>query len=160
MAESSFFVKSGSLFYVSDLKVVELSGFRDARGLLVPIEFEKVVTFPPARLFWITEVPPGTRRGAHAHKCCTQLYICCSGSVEVEVFDGRAEQTLGLRAGQTLYLPPLIYSTEIFASYQTLLVVLCSHTYDINDYIRTKQELIDYRLRVRNEASGVSSLRP
>ena len=97
---------------VKALEPVALRAFRDARGVLVPLELAQAVPFPVRRVFWITDVPAGTERGGHAHKTCHQYLVCIGGLIQVGVDDGTATRTLPLPAGSALHVPPGIYATE------------------------------------------------
>jgi dTDP-4-dehydrorhamnose 3,5-epimerase-like enzyme len=124
---------------VNELSVVKLRQFRDPRGVLVPVELERQIPFPVHRIFWVHDVPRGGVRGGHAHKLCHQYAACVAGSVEVEVFDGTTERTMSLVAGDALHIPPGIFSTERFATPETVLVVLCDRPYEAEDYLNDKR---------------------
>jgi hypothetical protein len=130
---------------IDDLTPVAHRQFRDERGVLVPIELSRSVPFVVVRLFWVVDVPAGTARGAHAHKICHQYLICAAGSLHVEVFDGVADRTIALAAGQALHVPPAIYAAERFDTPRSLLMVLCDRPFEDEDYIMERDELVAYR---------------
>ncbi len=133
---------------VRDLTVIELKHFRDDRGLLVPVELSQVVPFPVKRLFWISDVPVGGVRGAHAHKHCQQFMICVTGKLSVETFDGTSERSLQLTAGQALHIPPGIFAAELFAESGSTLLVLCDRPYEPDDYLMQRDALVQFRRQV------------
>lgn len=57
----------------------------DARGALLPIEFDRV-DFRPERAFVVTGVPVGTDRGNHIVPC-EQLLVVVQGAAEVWLDD-------------------------------------------------------------------------
>jgi dTDP-4-dehydrorhamnose 3,5-epimerase-like enzyme len=120
---------------IDQLTVIDLPQFRDARGLLVPLEFSKFVPFEVKRMFWIVDVPAGGVRGGHAHKQCHQFAICIVGRVAVEAFGDQLKRTLELSAGQALHIKPGIFTTERFIADGTILSVLCDRHYEPADYV-------------------------
>lgn len=130
---------------INDLAVAELRQFSDPRGVLVPAELTQILPFSVQRLFWISDVPPGTRRGEHAHRYCSQFYVCCTGRVDVELWDGIGSKTVSLSRGQTLLVPAGIFSTEIFQEQNSVLLVLCDRPYDPADYLHTREEFLAHR---------------
>jgi oxalate decarboxylase/phosphoglucose isomerase-like protein (cupin superfamily) len=133
---------------VDDLKPVALQQFRDSRGALVAIELSRSVPFKVVRLFWVYDVPLGGCRGSHAHKACNQYYICAAGSLQVEAYDGNAERTIAMTAGQALHVPPAIFTTERFDSSGSVLMVFCDCPYDPEDYVNDRNGLVAYRSTV------------
>lgn len=133
------------LLTVNDLEVTIFPNFRDQRGVLVPVDLSRAVPFPVVRLFWVFDVPPGTNRGGHAHKACHQYYICASGSLQVEAYDGQTARTITLAAGNGLYIPPAIFTTERFNLPDSTLMVFCDRFYDIDDYHNDRETLAAFR---------------
>ncbi len=130
---------------VDSLDPVSLPQFRDERGTLVPLEMPRSLPFPAARFFWIYDVRPGTVRGAHAHKRCQQFMICATGSLRVDAYDGATDRSIELSAGQALYVPPAIFTTEWFRQEGTTLMVFCDRAYEGDDYLTTRDALVQFR---------------
>jgi hypothetical protein len=120
---------------VGELYVVKLPMFLDERGLLVAVEFTQVVPFKVSRLFWISGVPQGASRGAHAHAACHQYVICGAGSVFVDVDDGIMQRSITLETGTALHVPPRIFLTLRLHDPGSLALVLCDRTYEQEDYL-------------------------
>jgi dTDP-4-dehydrorhamnose 3,5-epimerase-like enzyme len=116
---------------------ISLPSFADWNGTLFVAENQDL-PFDIARVFFIT-APRGSRRGGHAHKTCHQLLICCSGAIAVttESVSSIKTETL-LTVGESLYVPPMIWASQLFELDQTVLLVLCSETFNENEYIRDK----------------------
>lgn len=110
---------------------------RDLRGSLVAGEYERPLPFVPHRYFLVFDVPGAHVRGEHAHMVCHQYLVCVSGEVHVIVDDGNVRQEFVLddkHAG--LYMPPMIWGIQYRYSPGSVLLVLASHAYDPEDYIR------------------------
>ena len=116
---------------------------RDLRGNLTARELGKGLPFVPKRYFIISGVPSKEVRGEHAHKQCHQLLVSLNGTVSCLVDDGtnRAEYALDTPE-KALYIPPMIWGTQYKYSTDCVLLVLASHEYDPNDYIREYEEFL------------------
>jgi UDP-2-acetamido-3-amino-2,3-dideoxy-glucuronate N-acetyltransferase len=110
---------------------------RDLRGNLTAREIGKGLPFAPKRYFIISDVPTKEVRGEHAHKTCHQLLVSLHGTVACVVDDGvhRTEYILDTPE-KALYIPPMIWATQYKYSKDCVLLVLASHEYDPEDYIR------------------------
>lgn len=120
-----------------------LTSVVDMRGSLVAGEIDKHIPFSPRRFFVVHDVPSREIRGEHAHRECEQYMVCVAGSVRAVVDDGtrRVEHVLD-RPGRGLYMPPLTWGTQYDYSPDAILLVLASHEYDAEDYIRDYDEFL------------------
>lgn len=114
---------------------IPLKHYSDDRGTLVPIEFEGL-PFIPKRVFYVIDVPPYGERGNHAHKEGEQILVCVKGKIDVQMMsaDG-GTHVYELLPGECLYVDKMIWTKEYFQQHGSVLMVLCSHAYDVNDYI-------------------------
>ena len=129
--------KGSLLMTLSDCKIIELPKEEDPRGSLTYIYENIQVPFPIRRVFYIYDVPAGKDRGAHAHKECWQFIIAASGALEVYLSDSKNEKTVTLnRPFQGLLVPPGIWAHEQEFTTGALCLVLASHPYSEDDYIR------------------------
>ena len=88
-------------------------------------------------------MPAGETRGDHAHRRVTQALVCVNGRVTVAVDDGRRRDEIMLDGpARALIVPPLVWATQTFAAGASLLV-LCSESYDADEYVRRYDEFID-----------------
>jgi UDP-2-acetamido-3-amino-2,3-dideoxy-glucuronate N-acetyltransferase len=123
---------------VPGVHVQRFAEFADLRGRLTAGELPSSdIPFVPKRWFMVYDVPSREVRGEHAHHVCHQFLVCVSGRVSVAVDDGRHrgevlldEPTLGI------YIPPLIWGSQFRYDPDSVLLVLASHAYDPDDYIR------------------------
>lgn len=117
---------------------------RDLRGSLVAGEIEGRLPFVPRRFFLVFDVPSSEVRGEHAHYECHQFLVAVEGSLHVIADDGRVRQEFVLEDEQTgLYLPPRVWGVQYRYSADCKLLVLASHPYDAEDYIRGYAEFIE-----------------
>lgn len=122
---------------------------RDMRGNLAAREIGRGLPFTPERYFVILDVPSKEVRGEHAHKECHQLLICLKGSVNCVVDNGSDRHEVVLDTPEkALHLSPMIWGTQYKYSEDAVLLVLASHAYDPDDYIR------DYETFRRAVAQG------
>ena len=97
------------------------------------------------RVFYSYDIPGGEDRGAHAHKKCHQFLIAASGSFEVALDDGINKRTVLLnRPFWGLHVPPGIWASEQGFSSGSICLVLASHGYEEDDYIRDYDDYLKY----------------
>jgi hypothetical protein len=123
-----------TMLSVGNAHVQRFPEFFDLRGRLTAGE---ALPFVPRRWFLVYDVPSREVRGEHAHRVCHQFLVCVAGQVTIAVDDGenRAEvllddPTLGV------YIPPLVWGSQFRYDSDSVLLVLASHEYDPDDYIR------------------------
>ena len=130
---------------VFDCSLCELNRMHDPEGNLTFMYENVHVPFPINRIFYSYDIPGGEDRGAHAHKECHQFLIAASGSFEVVLDDGINKRTVLLnRPFWGLHIPPGIWASEQGFSSGSICLVLASHGYDADDYIRDYDEYLKY----------------
>lgn len=118
-------------------KIIEFPTVPDARGNLSFIEGQAHVPFKIARTYWIYDVPGGEQRGAHAFRENQEVIIALSGSFDVVLHDGQAEQRFHLnRSYYGIYVPEMTWRYLDNFSTNALALVMASTSYDPYDYIR------------------------
>ena len=136
---------------VFDCSLCELNKMHDVEGNLTYMYQNVHVPFPINRVFYSYDIPGGEDRGAHAHKYCHQFIIAASGAFEVVLDDGTNKRTVTLnRPFWGLHVPPGIWASEQGFSSGSICLVLASHGYDKDDYIRNYQDYLDYIKEQRN----------
>lgn len=130
---------------VFDCSLCELNKMHDAEGNLTFIYENLHVPFNINRVFYSYDIPGGEDRGAHAHKKCHQFLIAASGSFEVVLDDGINKRTVLLnRPFWGLHVPPGIWASEQGFSSGSICLVLASHEYSEDDYIRNYDDFLKY----------------
>ena len=134
-------------YSVYDCTIIELDKHHsDRKGNLSVVQNEDTIPFDVKRVYYLYDVPGGESRGAHAHKELLQLIVAASGSFTVTLDDGKVKRSFLLnRPYQGLLVVPGIWRTLDDFSSGSVCMVLASHGYDKNDYIREYDEFIDYK---------------
>ena len=118
----------------------------DKRGQLIALEEQKDIPFHIKRVYYLYDVPGGESRGAHAHKELSQLIVAASGSFTVTLDDGKVKRSFLLnRPYQGLLVVPGIWRDLDDFSSGSVCMVLASHPYDKEDYIRDYDEFLEYK---------------
>lgn len=137
---------------VFDCSLCELNKMHDTEGNLTYMYENVHVPFSINRVFYSYDIPGGEDRGAHAHKECHQFLIAASGSFEVVLDDGINKRTVLLnRPFWGLHVPPGIWASEQGFSSGSICLVLASHGYDADDYIRNYDDYLKYLEEKRNQ---------
>lgn len=128
-------MKKSSVF---DCSIIELNRHHsDRKGDISVVENGKTLPFDVKRVYYLYDVPGGESRGGHAHKDLSQLIVAASGSFNVTLDDGNVKRTFLLnRPYQGLYIVPGIWRDLDDFSSGAVCMVLASHEYDPDDYIR------------------------
>lgn len=130
-------VYEANLYYLPKIK--------NRAGNITPVHNNEEIPFGVKRIFYLYDIPGGESRGAHAHKECHQFLIAASGSFEVLLDDGKTKrQVLLNRPDIGLHIPPGLWASEINFSSGAICLVLASHKYDGNDYIRDYSSYLNY----------------
>lgn len=133
---------------VFDCTLIPFPQVGDRKGHITAINNSQEIPFDVKRVFYLYDIPGGESRGAHAHKECHQLIIAASGSFEVLIDDGIAKRVITLnRPNVGLHVPPNIWASEINFSSGSICLVLATHQYDEQDYIRNYEDFLNYRLK-------------
>lgn len=141
--KSMFSAKEG--VSVFDCSLCQLNKFHDPEGNLTVVSENVHVPFPINRVFYSYDIPGGEDRGAHAHKECHQFIIAASGSFEVVLDDGTNKRTVTLnRPFWGLHVPPGVWASEQGFSSGSICLVLASHGYSEEDYIRNYDDFMKY----------------
>jgi hypothetical protein len=131
---------------VFDSTLVYLPQVGDRNGHITAINNGIEIPFEVNRVFYLYDIPGGESRGAHAHRDCHQFLIAVSGAFEVLLDDGNTKRQFLLnRPNFGLHIPPGIWASEVNFSAGSICLVLASHTYEEQDYIRDYKDFIEYR---------------
>ena len=120
----------------TDIELIEIPKIHDRRGNLSVIE-GATIPFVSKRVYYLYDVPSGSRRGGHAHKKQQELLIALSGSFDVVLKDGKSTQTITLnKPNQGLLIVEGIWRELRNFSSGAVCLVLASDEFDEEDYIR------------------------
>jgi hypothetical protein len=118
-------------------RIIELPKIVDQRGNLTFVEARRHIPFDFQRVYYLYDVPGGAARGGHAHRQLQQFIIAASGSFTVITDDGTERRDFYLnRSYYGLYVPTMIWREIDNFSSGSVCLVLASHLYDADDYIR------------------------
>jgi len=134
---------------VYDCVVLPLNKIHNRAGNITIIEGSKNIPFDIKRVYYLYDIPGGEDRGGHAHKELRQLIVSASGSFDVLLDDGNNKKIVTLnRPDYGLLVVPGIWRELIEFSSGAICLVLASHVYDENDYIRKYFEFKEHKLHL------------
>lgn len=130
-----------------DYTVIELPvRATDGLGNLSFLEAGIETPFPINRIYYIYDVPVGTRRGGHAHKRLRQLLFCPNGSIEILLTDGKDRASVMLdKPNKALLIGPGLWRDMLWHTDRAVLCVAASEHYDEKDYIRSYEAFLQYK---------------
>lgn len=131
---------------VFDCSLIQLPRIKNRSGNITPVSNMEQIPFKISRIFYIYDIPGGENRGAHAHKECHQFLVAASGAFDVALDDGINKRKVTLnRPYVGLHIPPGIWAAEQEFSSGAICLVLASHTYQENDYLRNYEDFLKYK---------------
>lgn len=140
---------SKQLSDIYNCNVVELPKIHNIAGNITIIQNGTTQPFDVKRVYYLYDVPGGSDRGGHAHKNLEQLIIAASGCFDVVLDDGKNKKVIELnRPYYALYVKPGIWREIINFSSGAICLVLASHKFDADDYIRDYHEFKRFRVEV------------
>lgn len=127
--------RGATSWFAGRARLVEIERHVDARGALLPLEFDRL-PFAPRRLFTVSGVPAGTVRGGHAHREGQQLLLCLQGRIDLCLRLADEEVRTRLTPdGPAALLGPRIWCQQTYVGEGSALLVLSSEPYDPTSYI-------------------------
>jgi len=121
---------------IRDCHLITLHEKQNQYGISTEVNCTKL-PYTAKRIYYLYDVPAGSKRGGHSHKECVEFLVAVSGSFDVIVDDGSAKRKFTLnRPNQGLLISTGIWRTLRNFSYGAICLVFASHEYDENDYIR------------------------
>ena len=123
-----------------EIKWIDIPSINDPRGNLAVLENSKL-PFKIKRVYYLYDVPSGSKRGGHAHKDLLQLIVPLSGSFELVLKDGVNEKTVMLHnPTRGVLIPTMTWRELCNFSAGAVCLVLASEEFDEEDYIREWEE--------------------
>jgi dTDP-4-dehydrorhamnose 3,5-epimerase-like enzyme len=121
---------------------IESTSFNELRGDLSAVEIPDSISFQTKRIYYISNVPSDSIRGAHAHKELKQIFIALLGSFTLKVTDGNKTDQVKVSSRSTGYFLPSGFWRELSDfSEDAICLVLASEHFDEKDYLK---EMSDY----------------
>lgn len=114
-------------------------------GELSFFEAERDVDFDIKRIYYISKVPEGIRRGFHAHKELKQLLFCPYGKIQLLLDDGHKREEITLSdpsVGVVINHP--VWREMLWIEKNSVLCVAANDYYKTEDYIREYFEYKEY----------------
>lgn len=122
---------------VYDCSILKLSKIHNRAGNITILEGMASLPFDIKRVYYLYDIPAGESRGGHAHKALYQLVVAASGSFDILLDDGINKKVVTLnRPDYGLLIVPGIWRELMEFSSGAICLVLASHLYDEDDYIR------------------------
>lgn len=149
-----FVVLKGDDYQNESLSRGEVAGCRVVRIKTIPtieagelsfFEANQDINFEVKRVYYISKVPEGVRRGFHAHKELKQLLFCPYGKIQLilENKEIREEITLSDPSIGIIIDKPT-WREMLWLEKDSVLVVAASDYYKVEDYIRDYSEFKKY----------------
>jgi len=127
---------------LNQVRWINFSSNKDARGALTAIESGQDTPFPIKRIFYMHHIT--TDRGGHAHKETDQVVVAVAGSFKLELFDGSNCKNYELNdPTKGLYIPRMVFIKVFDCSKDMVCLVLASTHYDINKSIRSWPQYLE-----------------
>jgi hypothetical protein len=131
---------------IYDCVILPLDKIHNRAGNITIVEGEKNFPFEVKRIYYLYDIPGGGDRGGHAHKALRQLIVAASGSFDVLLDDGENKKVVTLnRPNYGLLVVPGIWRELMEFSSGAICLVLASHLYSAEDYIRSHKEFLTYK---------------
>lgn len=113
----------------------ELSFFEGAHDILFDIK----------RIYYISKVPEGVRRGFHAHKKLKQLLFCPYGRIQLILENNNGREEIELSdPSMGVVIEECTWREMLWLQKDSVLCVAASDYYEVEDYIRDYDEFREY----------------
>ncbi len=134
------------MYSLNDVGFDELVTIEDSRGTITVGEVDKEIRFNPKRIFFVRPQSDEQVRGGHAHRISWQMLIVVKGTCVVTLDDGENRQDTILKSSKiALTIPPGLWSSQVYKTKDTLIMVASDMVFDESDYIRDYQSFKDFR---------------
>lgn len=131
---------------VYNCSIIHLPKVHNRAGNLTALENNDNIPFEIKRVYYLYDVPGGEDRGGHAHYELQQFIVAVSGAFDVLLNDGINKKVVHLdRPYIGLHILPGIWRELLNFSSGAICLVLASHKYEEEDYIREYNQFINLR---------------
>lgn len=112
----------------------ELSFFEEGRD----------IPFDIKRIYYISKVPEGTKRGFHAHKSLKQILFCPYGKILIKLMNSYGNEEIELSDPSVgILIDKPTWREMTWLKKDSVLCVAASEYYDSEDYIRDKSKFVE-----------------
>ena len=126
---------------LDDCMIIALPKIRHKNGALSVVQNSGDTLINIARAFYLYDVPGDSSRGGHSHFNAKEFIIAASGCFDVTLSDGVDKKVFTLRRpSQALYIPAGIWRSLDNFSSGSVSLVLTTHPYAEEDYVRNIEE--------------------
>lgn len=121
------------------VRIIEFNCHTDNRGKIIIADDQ--LPFLVSRVLWIYDVADG--RGKKALRKCEQIYVPLQGAFAVNTYHDKRKRFWLDEHNRGLYLPPMTWREIVDVEPDSMLLVLCSHPYDPDDYIHNFEDFLN-----------------
>lgn len=134
------------MYSLKDVQYINFKTFLKSKELLTAYTSQENVPFNFKRIFLTGNVSKRSKRGSHAHKKTSQIFICLYGRINIRCFDGKKTKLFKL-TNQSLgiYIPPTIWYDTLYEGLNNSILVLADKKYSLKDYILSKTDYLVFR---------------
>lgn len=131
---------------VAGCKVVHIKTIPTVNaGELSFFEGNHDLPFEIKRIYFISKVPEGTRRGFHAHKNLKQMLFCPYGKIQLILENDKCREEMELSDPSIgVVIEETVWREMLWLQKDSVLCVAASEYYDPDDYIRDYKLFRDY----------------
>ena len=125
---------------INNVQFIKIPKIKDCRGNLSVLEGD-TIPFDFKRVYYLYDVPSGSKRGGHCHIKQEEFLIALSGSFDVILKDGKSKKVITLNQPDNglLIVNGIWRELENFSS-GAVCLVLSSAIFDEKDYIRSYKD--------------------
>lgn len=103
------------------------------------------VPFDIKRIYYISKVPEGVKRGFHAHKKLKQLLFCPYGKIQLILENRHGREEIELSDPSVgVVIEETTWREMLWLENNSVLCIAASEYYDIDDYIRDYKDFQNY----------------
>lgn len=131
---------------LSKVEIIKFPVYGDEDSNLSVYDTSSEVPFNIKRVFSV-KANKSDNRGEHAHIKCIQLLICTHGKVQVICKNKNESRDYLISSNNKgILIPPMIWASQKYLEDNTVLTVLCSHSYEEEDYIRDYKKYLNFNM--------------
>ena len=125
-------------------KIFDFKKYKNISGELLPITFDKAFPINVKRIFFIYGKKK-YKRGDHAHKKCSQVFLPLFGKVEITIQSKKIKKSICLdyKKNKAMLVPPKTWCDVKFLTKNSIVLVLCDYKYNFDDYIESYEDFVN-----------------